>query len=106
MGDFTATLFAPTNEAFDQALNALGLTAEELLADTDTLQSILRYHSIPDVAAQSTDLQNNQILTTLLPGGQLEIDLDDGVQVKMLPSGAEVNVVDPDQIYCNVVGHG
>ena len=38
------TVFAPTNAAFDDALAALGLTADELLADTETLTSILTYH--------------------------------------------------------------
>jgi uncharacterized surface protein with fasciclin (FAS1) repeats len=38
------TVFAPTNEAFDAALASLGLTAEELLADTETLTTILTYH--------------------------------------------------------------
>jgi uncharacterized surface protein with fasciclin (FAS1) repeats len=41
------TLFAPTNEAFAVALDALGLTAEELLADTDTLTAVLLYHVAP-----------------------------------------------------------
>jgi transforming growth factor-beta-induced protein len=43
-GSTDLTLFGPTNEAFDAALGALGLTAEQLLADTETLTSILLYH--------------------------------------------------------------
>jgi transforming growth factor-beta-induced protein len=43
-GSDNLTLFGPTNEAFDAALGALGITAEQLLADTDTLTSILLYH--------------------------------------------------------------
>ena len=41
------TVFAPTEEAFAAALDALGLTAEELLADTETLTSVLTYHVLP-----------------------------------------------------------
>ena len=35
------TVFAPTNTAFETALAALGLSAEQLLADKPTLTSIL-----------------------------------------------------------------
>lgn len=41
------TVFAPTDEAFAAALEELGLTAEELLADTETLTAILTYHVVP-----------------------------------------------------------
>jgi len=46
-GHDNLTLFAPTNEAFSAALDALGLTAEQLLADTDTLTAVLLYHVAP-----------------------------------------------------------
>jgi uncharacterized surface protein with fasciclin (FAS1) repeats len=45
-GEGPFTVFAPTDEAFAAALEALGLTAEELLADTDTLTAILTYHVV------------------------------------------------------------
>lgn len=41
------TVFAPTDAAFAAALDALGVTAEELLADTDLLTSVLAYHVVP-----------------------------------------------------------
>ena len=41
------TVFAPTEEAFAAALSALGLTAEELLGDTELLTSVLTYHVLP-----------------------------------------------------------
>jgi len=40
------TIFAPTDEAFAAALEALGISAEDLLADTETLPSILLYHVV------------------------------------------------------------
>ena len=40
------TVFAPTNEAFAAALEALGITADELLA-RDDLADILTYHVVP-----------------------------------------------------------
>ncbi len=45
-GEGPFTVFAPTDEAFAAALEALGLTAEELLADTETLTAILTYHVV------------------------------------------------------------
>jgi uncharacterized surface protein with fasciclin (FAS1) repeats len=45
-GEGPFTVFAPTDDAFDAAFAALGITAEDLLADTDTLTSILTYHVV------------------------------------------------------------
>ena len=44
-GEGPFTVFAPTDEAFAAALEALGLTAEELLASED-LSGILTYHVV------------------------------------------------------------
>lgn len=44
------TIFAPTNNAFAETLDALGITAEDLLADTDTLTQILTYHVVSGTA--------------------------------------------------------
>lgn len=49
----TLTVFAPTNAAFEAALADLGLTAEELLADTETLTSILTFHVLGEVVTSS-----------------------------------------------------
>ena len=51
-GEGPFTVLAPTDAAFEEAFAALGITAEELLADTDTLTQILTYHVLP-VAADS-----------------------------------------------------
>ncbi|MEL6149081.1 MAG: fasciclin domain-containing protein, partial [Chloroflexota bacterium] len=40
------TVFAPTDGAFATLLNNLGLSAEELLADTDLLTTVLTYHVV------------------------------------------------------------
>lgn len=53
-GDGPFTVLAPTNEAFDNALAALDLTAEELFADTETLNAILTYHVLPLEAPAAT----------------------------------------------------
>ena len=45
----TYTVFAPTDDAFAPVLEKLGVTKEELLADTDLLKSVLPYHVLPMV---------------------------------------------------------
>lgn len=43
----TYTVFAPTDDAFAPVLEKLGVTKEELLANTDLLKKILPYHVVP-----------------------------------------------------------
>ena len=77
-GEGPFTVFAPTDEAFETALDQLGITADELLADTETLTSILTYH----VLAQATD---SQLVSTLdgesvatVNGAEVAISIVDG----------------------------
>lgn len=82
-GDGPFTVFAPTDEAFATALESLDLTADELLADTETLKAILTYHVIPDKVPSS-------VVVTL-----------DGQSVKTV-NGAEIEIsVDGDQVMVN-----
>ena len=78
------TVFAPTDEAFAAALEALGLTAEELLADTDTLTKILTYHVIAGEVPSSTVVTLN---------GQ-EVETVNGAKVKITVDGDTVKVND------------
>jgi transforming growth factor-beta-induced protein len=48
------TVFAPTEEAFADLLATLDVTAEELLADTETLTAVLTYHVVPVEATSET----------------------------------------------------
>ncbi|MGC8121693.1 fasciclin domain-containing protein [Marinobacter sp. VGCF2001] len=43
-GDDQLTVFAPTDAAFEALLEDLGLTAEQLLANTELLNAVLTYH--------------------------------------------------------------
>jgi uncharacterized surface protein with fasciclin (FAS1) repeats len=56
-GDDELTVFAPTDAAFEALLADLGLTAAELLADTDLLNAVLQYHvlatSVGEVKAEA-----------------------------------------------------
>merc|ERR1719356_1792372 len=58
------TVFPPTDDAFAAALEALGITAEDLLADVDTLTTILTNHVI-EGEVKSTDLSDGLVATSL-----------------------------------------
>jgi uncharacterized surface protein with fasciclin (FAS1) repeats len=62
-GDFT--VFAPTNAAFDAFLNDMAMTTDELLANTDTLNAVLRYHVVAGrMDAAGLSGMNGQTLTS------------------------------------------
>ena len=92
-GEGPFTVFAPTDEAFAAALDALGLTADELLADTDTLTSILTYHVIAgEVPAADVVTLDGQSVATV-NGATVDITVDgDTVMV----NDATVTAVDVD----------
>lgn len=46
-GEGPFTLLAPTNDAFEAAFDFLGISADDLLADTEMLTEILTYHVLP-----------------------------------------------------------
>jgi uncharacterized surface protein with fasciclin (FAS1) repeats len=87
------TLLAPTNDAFDAALDYLGIAAEDLLADTETLTQVLTYHVLPErtrssqlfVGATIATLQGEEITFEESSGGQLTAN---GVVV-----GPDANIV-------------
>ena len=92
----TLTVFAPTNEAFEAALTALGLTAEELLADTETLTSILTYHVLgetvtsADLAAAGTE----EIIVSTLNGEDLTVVVGEDGTVSFADQTATVTTAD------------
>jgi len=101
-GDFT--IFAPTDDAFAAALDALGLTAEELLADTDTLTSILTYHGLlGSVSAEQAIALDGQSVATI-NGAEIAISVVDGavvingsatvIQADVLASNGVIHVID------------
>lgn len=91
------TVFAPTDAAFEAALADLGLTAEELLADTETLTGILTYHVV-EGQVLSTDLSDGMTATTV-NGAELTISVNGGVMVN------EANVTTADVMASNGVIH-
>ena len=70
------TVFAPTDEAFAAALESLGLTADELLADTETLTSILTYHVIAGEVPSSVVVTMDGQTATTVNGAEVTISVD------------------------------
>lgn len=92
----TLTVFAPTNEAFEAALASLGLTAEELLADTETLTAILTYHVLGDIVT-SSDIAaagTEEIPVETLSGEELAVVVGDDGTVGFVDQTATVTMAD------------
>ncbi|NDJ74640.1 MAG: fasciclin domain-containing protein [Chloroflexi bacterium] len=77
-GEGPLTVFAPTNDAFDAALEELGIDLETLVANTDLLTQIVSYHVVPGVALEITEETTSTI--TLLDGAEITIAVtEDGI---------------------------
>eukprot|EP00198_Chlamydomonas_reinhardtii_P011240 XP_001700577.1 fasciclin-like protein [Chlamydomonas reinhardtii] len=112
--DFNGTVLAPTplsdchvallmpNAAFTAALTALGVNATQLLADKDNLRRILNAHIITPGAVRSSQLVNNQNITTL--DGVLTVRIN-GTGVFFVAAKSTAKVVTPDVIAGNAVVH-
>jgi transforming growth factor-beta-induced protein len=75
-GEGPFTVFAPTDDAFAAALDALGITADELLADTETLTSILTYHVVAgEVPSSDVVTLDGQSVETV-NGATVDITVD------------------------------
>ena len=101
-GDGPFTVFAPTDEAFAAALEDLGLTAEELLADTETLTSVLTYHVVegeilPDdlfeLDGQEVPTVNGESVTITVDGENVMVN-DAGVVQTVDASNGIIHVID------------
>jgi transforming growth factor-beta-induced protein len=94
------TVFAPTNAAFEDLLEALELTAEELLA-LEELPDILLYHVL-DGAFLAADVIAAAPFSveTLLTGAEIDVTVDDGVVLN-----GTINVIAADVLASNGVIH-
>jgi basic membrane protein A and related proteins len=99
-GEGPFTVFAPTDAAFAATLEALGVTAEQVLADTDLLTSVLTYHVVGGVAATS-DMVVGMTSVTTVNGGDVTIEVVDGGVVL----NGSVNVIAVDIPASNGVIH-
>jgi transforming growth factor-beta-induced protein len=109
-GEGPFTVFAPTDAAFAAALEALGITAEDLLASED-LTNILLYHVVGgeealysnDVAAALADAGEDGLMVETLNGASFTVTADDegiyidGAKIIMtdiLASNGVIHVID------------
>jgi transforming growth factor-beta-induced protein len=79
-GDGSYTVFAPTDAAFAAALQALNLSAEQLLASPD-LTGILLYHVVPGHISSQTlvaAIGTTGVKVVTLSGGLLSFNIVDG----------------------------
>ena len=77
-GEGPFTVFAPTDAAFASLLEALDISAEQLLSQSG-LADVLLYHVVSG-KIMSTDLSNGQTAETL-NGESITVDLSDGVKI-------------------------
>jgi len=97
--DPKTTVFAPTNDAFAAALASLGLTAEQLLADTALLTSVLTYHVVGSQVDAATVVTLSE--ATTLNGAKVSIEVVDGSVIL----NGNVKVITTDIQACNGVIH-
>lgn len=78
------TVFAPTDQAFADALKALNVTKDQLFADKANLANILKYHVVPGkvMAAEVLKLNGQEVASVA------------GPKVKVTVAGTNVSVND------------
>ncbi len=101
-GEDELTVFAPTDEAFAAALDALDLTAEELLSNP-ALADILTYHIVAgevksDVVVtldgQEVETLNGQSVTVSVDGGAVKVNDANVTAVDVDASNGVIHVID------------
>ncbi len=96
------TVFAPTDDAFAAALAALGLSAEELLGNTELLTSVLKYHVVSGVVPaeevvtleKATTLQGADIAIAVRDGNVVLNDSVNVVLTNVQASNGIIHVID------------
>ena len=75
-GDGPFTIFAPNDEAFEEYLGEMGMTAEDALADTEFLSTLLQGHVVEagDDSAMVAGMVDNPFVS--LAGTELPVTVD------------------------------
>jgi len=99
-GEGPFTVFAPTEDAFAEALSALGMSAEELLGNVELLTSVLTYHVLPVSAPAATVVGLDGQGVATVQGAEVQVSVDgDTVMVN------DATVVTTDVMASNGVIH-
>lgn len=97
------TVFAPTNQAFQDLLDSNPAWSSIADIDIATLEAVLNYHVVNGANVQSDELTDNQMVT-MFSGGDITIDLTNGVNLETT-SGQSVSVAAADVQGTNGVVH-
>lgn len=100
MEDTKYTVFAPTDDAFAPVLEKLGVTKEELLANTDLLKKVLPYH----VVAMEVKAADIPYGTDIETANGATISISDA-NVITDATGATANITGTDIMATNGVVH-
>lgn len=101
-GDGPFTVFAPTNAAFAALLTELGAGSLDDIP-ADVLNNVLQYHVVKDANVLSTQLTDDQEVTTF-QGQKFTIDLTGGAKI-VDASGRTSNIIATDVQGSNGVVH-
>jgi len=96
-GSGNFTVFAPTNQAFEALLGAIGQTSIDDVPE-NVVRTILEYHVIASGAFLSTDLTNSEVTT--VSGESVQINVSSGVVLN-----GNTNVIQADIQATNGVVH-
>lgn len=96
------TVFAPTNAAFAALLTELGAASLNDIPAA-TLNAVLQYHVVSGANVLSTQLSDEQVVTTF-QGGTFKVDLTGGVKI-LDAQGRTSNIIATDVQATNGVVH-
>jgi uncharacterized surface protein with fasciclin (FAS1) repeats len=95
------TVFAPTDAAFLDLLDELTLTAEQLLANTELVATVLEYHVVPGNRDAAEVLESDKLRT--LSKGFLHVDAENGALVDA--NNRVANIIDTNIMASNGIIH-
>jgi uncharacterized surface protein with fasciclin (FAS1) repeats len=108
-GEGPFTVFAPTNKAFADLLDALGddfhsLADFDTQAEKDLLATVLTYHVVPGAAVESSTLTNHQEIVTFQGESLFAIVHGHDIDIRD-KTDTDANVVTPDVMTSNGIVH-
>ncbi|WP_299528676.1 fasciclin domain-containing protein [Ulvibacterium sp.] len=103
------TVFAPTNQAFADLLDALGddyhsLADFDTQAEKDLLAAVLTYHVVSGAAVESSSLTNHQEIGTVQGESLFAIVHGPDIDIRD-KTDTDANVIVPDQVASNGIVH-
>ncbi|KAK9806155.1 hypothetical protein WJX72_003478 [[Myrmecia] bisecta] len=102
---YVATIFAPTNSAFDLLLTTLNVTAAQALASPDLLKPVLLNHVVPGIATKVINFFDAEQLPTAL-GFNASVVVSKNATAtaasrKLLQAGPDIYILSPQTIARN-----